>query len=295
MIFGGCTPTRTSTRSWTPAARSARIDADTYTAPDSWRRRAARGRWARSQAVEARARAARRALTLLRPPGHHAEPSRAMGFCLLANGAIAVRRAPRRCTASAGWRSSTGTCTTATARRRCSTRTRPCCAVSLHQYPLWPMTGEAHETRARRGCRHDPQRAAAAGDRAGRVPARASTTRCCRPSSASRRSCSWSPAGSTRTRTTRSPTSSCESDTFGALTTRVGRPRRAPRHAAAGAAARGRLRPGRRARLDGRRRPRARGLSPTAPRCAGRRTRSPLACAATAARFASSRVSNGPW
>ena len=36
-------------------------------------------------------------------------------------------------------------------------------AVSLHQYPLWPMSGEAHETGARRRGRHHAERAAAAG------------------------------------------------------------------------------------------------------------------------------------
>jgi len=39
---------------------------------------------------------ARRAFVAARPPGHHAEPDRAMGFCLLANVAIGARYLQRR-------------------------------------------------------------------------------------------------------------------------------------------------------------------------------------------------------
>jgi acetoin utilization deacetylase AcuC-like enzyme len=49
---------------------------------------------ATTQIVEAVAAGeARAGLALVRPPGHHATPTRAMGFCLLNNAALAARRA----------------------------------------------------------------------------------------------------------------------------------------------------------------------------------------------------------
>ena len=60
------------------------------------------------------------AYALVRPPGHHAERDRGMGFCLFGNAAMAIMHA-QRASASAASRSSTGMSITATARRRCST------------------------------------------------------------------------------------------------------------------------------------------------------------------------------
>ena len=66
------------------------------------------------------------AYALVRPPGHHAEKDRGRGFCMFGNCAIGAAHAQAVARASRGSRSSTGTCTTATARSGCSTTTRRC-------------------------------------------------------------------------------------------------------------------------------------------------------------------------
>jgi len=67
------------------------LDPDTPVVPASWRAAlcAAGAAIAACRAVAAGE--ARRAFCALRPPGHHAESSRAMGFCLFNNAAVAAR------------------------------------------------------------------------------------------------------------------------------------------------------------------------------------------------------------
>jgi acetoin utilization deacetylase AcuC-like enzyme len=80
-------------RSLAPDAGYAEIDADTRMNPYSWRAamRAAGAAVAATDAVlDGRY---DNAFCSVRPPGHHAEPGRAMGFCLFNNVAIAARHA----------------------------------------------------------------------------------------------------------------------------------------------------------------------------------------------------------
>jgi acetoin utilization deacetylase AcuC-like enzyme len=71
------------------------LDADTFVSPRSYDAalRAAGGCLAAVDAVQAGE--VESAFCLVRPPGHHAMPSRAMGFCLFNNIAIAVEHARR--------------------------------------------------------------------------------------------------------------------------------------------------------------------------------------------------------
>ncbi len=76
------------------AGRRVRLDADTFTAPDSEEvARLAAG--AAIRAVE-HALAGATSVAFVRPPGHHAERDRAMGFCLYNNVAVAAAHALSR-------------------------------------------------------------------------------------------------------------------------------------------------------------------------------------------------------
>ena len=121
----------------------AQLDADTYLAPDSVVavRRAAGGSVDLVKAMLAGQ--CQRGVALLRPPGHHARPNQAMGFCLLNNVAVAAAYA-----LSAGlsrvaivdWDVHHGNGT-----QEMFFSDPRVLYASLHQWPFYPGTGNAPE------------------------------------------------------------------------------------------------------------------------------------------------------
>ena len=86
----------TAVRDATPKEGLAQLDADTTMSPGSFEAalRAAGG--AVYAVDEVMAGRARNAFVATRPPGHHTETARAMGFCLFNNAAIAARHAQQK-------------------------------------------------------------------------------------------------------------------------------------------------------------------------------------------------------
>ena len=109
------------------------LDADTYATPTTWEA----ARLAVGCALEA---VERGGFALARPPGHHALPSRAMGFCIFGNTALAARHAQIAMglerVAVVDFDVHHGNGTEELFRDDPSVLT-----VSLHQWPFWPGTG----------------------------------------------------------------------------------------------------------------------------------------------------------
>jgi len=118
------------------------LDADTYVRPDSWDV-AVRAAGAGLAAVSAlRDGAGTAAFVAVRPPGHHAEPGRGMGFCLLNNVAVAAAAlaADGERVLIVDWDVHHGNGTEAMFWNRSDVL-----YVSTHQWPLYPGTGRADD------------------------------------------------------------------------------------------------------------------------------------------------------
>lgn len=120
------------------------IDGDTYLSPDSLEA-AQRGAGAACGAVDdVLSGAVDSAFVAMRPPGHHAEPDRAMGFCFFSNAAIAARHAQsvygieRVAVLDFDVHHGNGT-------QACFAKLPHCYYASTHEMPLFPGTGQASQ------------------------------------------------------------------------------------------------------------------------------------------------------
>ncbi|MBL8574289.1 MAG: histone deacetylase family protein [Hyphomicrobiaceae bacterium] len=145
-----------------PSEGLARIDGDTTVSPGSWEA-AMRGLGAVCGAVdEVVTRKVKNAFCAIRPPGHHAEYAKAMGFCLFNNAAVAARWAQKQHGAQRvaimDWDVHHGNGTQDIFYNDPSVM-----YCSTHQMPLYPGTGDPMETGVNHNIVNAPLRAGDAG------------------------------------------------------------------------------------------------------------------------------------
>jgi acetoin utilization deacetylase AcuC-like enzyme len=131
-------------------ASGAYYDMDTYTRPASWQLALAAAGGAAQVARAVWDGEARRGFALCRPPGHHATPEQAMGFCLLNNIALAAeyllqaRGAERLAIVDLDLHHGNGT-------QEIFYRRGEVFYLSTHQSPFYPGSGQLEETGAGAG------------------------------------------------------------------------------------------------------------------------------------------------
>jgi acetoin utilization deacetylase AcuC-like enzyme len=131
------------------AGRATALDADTFTSPESYEVAVLAAGAAIACVDHVLETSGRRALAMVRPPGHHAERNRAMGFCLFNNIAVAAAHArakgiDRVAIVDYDVHHGNGT--------QWSFYDDPSVLfISSHQYPYYPGTGAAAETGTGRG------------------------------------------------------------------------------------------------------------------------------------------------
>ncbi|MFN0062681.1 MAG: histone deacetylase [Myxococcaceae bacterium] len=125
------------------SGQSGYIDADTVLSEDSVNVACLAAGAAIEGALQIWRGEARNGFVLLRPPGHHAEPNRAMGFCLFNNMALAaealIREGAQR-VLILDWDVHHGNGTQAAFLHRSDVL-----YMSCHQFPFYPGTGSASE------------------------------------------------------------------------------------------------------------------------------------------------------
>lgn len=126
------------------AGRSAAIDSDTFTSPDTVTTAALAAGAAVDAVDQVMALTRTRAFVLARPPGHHAERDRGMGFCFynsVAVAAAAARRGGSERVAIVDYDVHHGNGT-----QDIFASDPSVLYLSMHQYPFYPGTGSVTET-----------------------------------------------------------------------------------------------------------------------------------------------------
>jgi acetoin utilization deacetylase AcuC-like enzyme len=124
--------------------RSGWLDPDTYFSPGTWDAARAAAGSVCELATDVLNGALGRGIAVVRPPGHHATPDRAMGFCLLNNvaaGAAAARAAGASRVAIVDWDVHHGNGT-----QDIFWDDPSVLYLSVHQFPYYPGTGAPTET-----------------------------------------------------------------------------------------------------------------------------------------------------